>query len=330
MPPDASSLPAEADEVLLAVNPKAGARSAGARVQRLVDMLEAEGYQARVLDDLDQIAQAANQSHAQGRLRALIGVGGDGTAAELVNRTRPGTPITLLPAGNENLLARHLGLDRDPASIFQAVKDGIVCKLDAARADERIFLLMIGCGFDGEVVRRVHQRRTGHIRSRNYAKPILQTIRSYQYPQMRVYWGRQAEDGQPEAGQPEPAGDATEVASPLEARWLFAFNVPCYGGGMQLAPQADPGDGLLDVCAFGGGSWWHALRYVTATYLHRHERLADCTTCRTDRLRITSDAQVPYQLDGDPGGSLPVDVEALPGRLTMIVPATKTNGDETH
>ncbi|MEE8453098.1 MAG: diacylglycerol kinase family protein [Thermoguttaceae bacterium] len=307
MPPDASLLPAEADEVLLAVNPKAGARSSQQRVRCLVDMLEAEGYQARVLDDLDRIAATANQSYARGRLRALIGVGGDGTAAELVNRTQPGLPITLLPAGNENLLARHLGLDPEPASVFRVVKEGVLSKLDAARANERIFLLMIGCGFDGEVVRRVHQRRTGHIRSRNYAKPILETIRSYEYPRMRVYWNGQAEDEQPD---------------PLDARWLFAFNVPCYGGGMQLAPKADARDGLLDICAFGGGSWWHALRYVTATYMHRHERLADCTTCRIGRLRITSDARVPYQLDGDPGGFLPVDVEVLPERLTMIVPAT--------
>lgn len=310
MPPDASSLPAKADEVLLAVNPKAGARSSGQRVRCLVDMLEAEGYVVWVLDDLDEIAARANQSHARGRLRALIGVGGDGTAAELVNRTQPGLPITLLPAGNENLLARHLGLDPEPASIFRAIKEGVLRKLDAARANERIFLLMIGCGFDGEVVRRVHQRRTGHIRSRNYAKPILETIRSYEYPQMRVYWGGSSEDGQPE---------------PLDARWLFAFNVPCYAGGMQLAPKADDRDGLLDICALGGGSWWHALRYVTAAYMHRHERLPDCTTCRAERLRITSDARVPYQLDGDPGGFLPVDVEVLPERLTMIVPATKTN-----
>ena len=273
-------------------------------------MLEADGYQTRIFDDLDEIAQAANQSHARGQLRALIGVGGDGTAAELVNRTQPGLPITLMPAGNENLLARHLRLDPEPASVFRVVKEGVPWKLDAARANERIFLLMIGCGFDGEVVRRVHQRRTGHIRSRNYAKPILETIRSYEYPQMRVYWGESSQDEQP---------------APLDARWLFAFNVPCYGGGMQLAPKADARDGLLDIRAMGGGSWWHALRYATAAYARRLERLADCTTCRTERLRITSDARVPYQLDGDPGGFLPVDIEVLPERLTMIVPATRVS-----
>mgnify|MGYP001098769546 CR=1 FL=1 len=55
--------------------------------------------------------------------------------------------------------------------------------------------------------------------------------------------------------------------------------------------------------------------------LGRHHKLADWLAGRTTRLRIASDAEVPYQLDGDPGGFLPVEVESLPGRLTLVVPA---------
>jgi diacylglycerol kinase (ATP) len=37
-------------------------------------------------------------------------------------------------------------------------------------------------------------------------------------------------------------------------------------------------------------------------------------------VRIESDVPVPYQLDGDPGGYLPLEIEVLPNRLTLIVP----------
>ena len=47
---------------------------------------------------------------------------------------------------------------------------------------------------------------------------------------------------------------------------------------------------------------------------------ADCVMKPVKRLRLESDEPVPYQLDGDPGGFLPVDLEVLPGRLTLIVP----------
>ena len=33
---------------------------------------------------------------------------------------------------------------------------------------------------------------------------------------------------------------------------------------------------------------------------------------------IESDESVPYQLDGDPGGELPVRIRVLPGRLTFV------------
>ena len=291
MQQQAHSLPPDADRVLISVNPKAGPRSAQHRVERLVQLLGQRGFRIDVVGELDTVTEQANRWHAEGRLRAVVGVGGDGTAAELVNRIDPGVPMTMLPAGNENLLARYLKLGQTPESVCQTLADGAVVRLDAGRAGRRIFLLMIGRGFDAEVVRRVHHDRTSHIRIRDYVKPILELIRSYEYPELRVYWGN---------------GDAdVEHGPPDTVRWLFAFNLPCYGGGLRLAPQASGADGLLDVCAFRRGSAWHTLRYTAAVLLGRHRTMADCTTRRARRLRITSEAEV------------------LPGRLTLIVPASE-------
>ena len=72
-----------------------------------------------MLSDLDEVTQQCNELHQSGRLRTLIGVGGDGTAAELVNRTPPGIPLTILPSGNENLLARHFRLGSSPEKCRQ-------------------------------------------------------------------------------------------------------------------------------------------------------------------------------------------------------------------
>jgi diacylglycerol kinase family enzyme len=77
----------------------------------------------------------------------------------------------------------------------------------------------------------------------------------------------------------------------------------------------------LDVCTFRRGSLRNGLRYVAAAQfggLHRH--LSDCVLCRARRFRIASDEPVAFQMDGDPGGSLPLDVECLPGRMTLVVP----------
>jgi diacylglycerol kinase family enzyme len=52
----------------------------------------------------------------------------------------------------------------------------------------------------------------------------------------------------------------------------------------------------------------------------RHGRLADCSLIRAKRIRIESDAPVPYNLDGDHCGFLPLEIEIVPQRLTLLVP----------
>ena len=301
-------LRADADRVVISVNPKAGARSVVESVDGLVNLLRASGIVAEVDTSLDAVTEAATRWHGEGRLRALVGVGGDGTAAELVNRTPPGLPFAMLPSGNENLLARYLGWSKSPEAVCQMLLDGHVRQLDAGRANGRLFLLMVGCGFDAHVVRCVHGRRTGHIRSRDYFKPILHSIRTYHYPAMEVTHEASSQL-------------AAEEASVSEtARWLFVFNLPCYGGGLRIAPHADGSDGLLDACLFRGGGMWHGLRYACGIRLGFHHRMRDVVTRRVRRLTVSADAEVPFQLDGDPGGVLPLEIETVPERLTLVVP----------
>jgi len=289
--------------VVISTNPIAGTTSSAARVDRLVEHLEDRRLIPEVFTDLCAAVERAREWFNRGELRALVGVGGDGTASELVRRTPPGLPVALLPAGNQNLLAHHLGIGPDPAQLCQAIVEGRQRRIDAAAAGGKGFLLMIGCGFDAEVVWRVHRGRRGHAGNWAYVKPILQTLRSYDWPTMRLSW--QGPDGR---------------SGSLSGATAFVFNLPRYGGGLGLAPWAIDNDGLLDLCVFARGGIGQAGRYLAHVLLGRHQRVQDVTTLRATRVRIEADRPVRYQLDGDPGGWLPVDVEVLPGRATMIVP----------
>jgi diacylglycerol kinase (ATP) len=305
LPPVVSTsvIPRNADRVAILINPKAGPTAAQPWAEGLEKLLQKKGFRTELFTDLAAATTRANQWHAEGCLRTLVGAGGDGTAAELVNRTADGVPITLLPTGTSNLLARYFGLSKDPETLCRTVVDGVSARIDAGRANGRIFLLMAGCGFDADVVNRVHERRKGHIGYATYLKPITEAIWNYPFPEIRVH-----------------SEDESERLPSWAARWLFVFNLPCYGGGFRIAPHADGSDGLLDVCGLRRGSFWHGLKYLAAIQLALHQRLADWTTRRVCRLRITSNGEVPYQLDGDTGGLLPLDIEVLPARLTLVVP----------
>jgi diacylglycerol kinase family enzyme len=295
----------------------AGRGSARRSVERLQDALAAHSIGCEVEADLSAVAARASAMSEQGRLRAVVGAGGDGTANELLNRLAPGIPVVMLPQGTENLLAKYLQTGRKSDEVAEVIRLGHYVRLDAGRAigqplegggapQERLFLLMVSCGFDAEVIVRLHEHRTGPITHWSYVKPILRAMRSYQYPELRV------------AGETGNAGAAGPLR--LAARWVFLFNLPCYAWGLKFAPFAAGSDGLLDLCTFRRGGVLRAAWYLQALLRQRHRRLADCTHGRVTGLVVESREPVYYQLDGEPGGRLPLSVETVPRRATLLVP----------
>lgn len=296
-----------AREVILSINPKAGGRSGKPHVEGLVDALARCDFQVTVLSDIERVRAEAAEKHRQGTLRAVVAGGGDGTVSLVVNSLPAGVPVTVLPLGTENLLSKYMGIPQDPAKVCQIIRDGRGIRLDAGLANGRLFLLMAGCGFDAEVVRRLHENRTGHIQHLSYLKPIFDSIRSYQYPELRIYSDRR---------EAESHSDAF-----LKAKWAFVINLPRYAGGLSLAPSANGTDGLLDVCTFREGSLWNGLLYLAGVIAGQHSSWEDCKIVSSKWIRIESDQPAPYQLDGDPGGFLPLEIEVLPGRLTLLAPS---------
>ncbi len=300
------------NRVLISLNPNAGARSGRSVVDKLRDRLAGQGFQVETITDIDHLAAEAATTLASGQLRAVISAGGDGTVALIANRTPQGTPIAVFPLGTENLLAKHLEVTASVDVLVDTICNGSLLTLDAGEANGRLFLLMVGCGFDADVVRRLHSERTGHIHHLSYAKPILDSIWNYEYPELHVYCDAD-----------NPAGENSgELDSPtISARWVFVGNLPRYAGGLRIIPDADGKDGLLDLCTFKEGSLWNGLRYLSGVIMGQHQSWEDCTTKRVRRLRIESESsEVPFQLDGDPGGVLPVEIRILPDRLTLLVP----------
>lgn len=292
--------------VLVSVNPRAGYRDRSAAVEELRAALAGHGFMTEQYTDIAALKARAAELHVAEQLRAVVAAGGDGTIALLANNTPQGAPLAVLPLGTENLLAKHLGLVADPIAVAQVIADGFTHSFDMGDAGGRLFSLMAGCGFDAEVVRRLHIERKGNIHHLSYVKPIVEAIRTYEYPELRVRYAL-------------AEGDNDELTEELTARWVFVVNVPRYAGGLNIAPGATGDDGLLDVCTFREGSLWSGLLYLGGIMLGQQESMQDYTHIRTRRLTIESSTAAPFQLDGDPGGSLPVEICVRPARLTMLV-----------
>ncbi|MDR2116914.1 MAG: hypothetical protein LBP87_11100, partial [Planctomycetaceae bacterium] len=256
-------------KVIISVNPKAGRCSPMFRAEELSERLKEKKFSVELLTDLDEVTEKAKIFYRDGSLRVLVGVGGDGTAATLVNQTDAGTPVTLLAAGTANLLAKHFRLSKNPKRLAEIIETGNILTLDAGRVniagEQRLFLVMVSCGFDADVVNGVHayreeryrqgHKRGAHISYFSYTKPICRSLWQYRFPKMTV-----------EIIEPE-----RKIIS-NRTRWAFFFNINRYGWGLPLAPFAKENDGKLDHVLFCGGSVFHGLGYTALAQcfsLHR-------------------------------------------------------------
>lgn len=300
----------EKRRVLISFSPSAGRRATAHRAQEIAAHLNKTGFLAHPTSDLAELAGLAAEWQAAGELRSVVACGGDGTAAVVRNHTPLAVPILVVPLGTENLLGNYVEQAISPPAVMETLDQGVTVSLDLGLYRSKnnpggsYFLSMISAGFDAEVVRRLHERRRGNITRLSYIQPTLETIRSYEYPRLRLY-----------------CDSVAGPAEPIPCRWAFGFNLPLYARGWNVAPDAVATDGLLDVCTFERGSVRNVARYLWHVIWKSHFRLADANLTRSRSLRIEAvdGADVAFQVDGDFGGTLPVDVEVLAGELRLLV-----------
>ena len=306
-------LPAQARMVQMLVNPMAGSSKRKRLADDLALALQKQQYQVERFSNTDELASASRAAHLRGDLRCVIAVGGDGTLAAALNTTPPGAPLLLAPQGTENLLAKYMRFTPRPSDLLRLVDEGLVVDLDAGVANGRLFSLMASVGFDAAVVHRVHQRRStngsGNISHLSYAHPIFSAMWRYPFPSVRV-----------------TAYDATGAElEPVEGSWVVGVNLPRYASGLRIAPWARGDDGLLDLCVLKRGQTAAGLWYLWHILRGRHHRLRSVATMRVARCRIESvdgddvlAEDVPFQIDGDPGGHLPLELSVERGRMSLL------------
>lgn len=105
-----------------------------------------------------ELAMAARDEGFQ----LLVAAGGDGTINEVANAAHvTGLPMGILPCGSGDGLARHLGIPLDMEKALALISAGHQISMDAGSANGKLFVNVMGIGFDAELARRFNnlQRR---------------------------------------------------------------------------------------------------------------------------------------------------------------------------
>lgn len=257
-------------------------------------------YVTRAPEDATRYARQVAR-HAS----AAIVWGGDGTVNEVANGLADtGVPILACPAGTENLLAKELRTSSNPRKVVETVCHGRVVDCDVGTVNGRNFLLIIGVGFDGEVVRRLSAVRTGHISHLSYFWPIWRTFWEHDFPRLHI------------TGEGEVIFDDYGLA--------FIGNISRYSVGLRICRDALFNDGLLDLVVFSCRQQTALMLHAAWTLLRRHPLKGSVVYRRLRRIRIETDRPVPSQVDGDVGPTTPLEVSIAPQRVKLLIPPRDT------
>jgi len=286
-------------DLLVFTSPKAGTGVGRGRVAALIEQLRGEGVRVEETSDIAELCRITG-GDSPSRPDIVVAAGGDGTLSLVAAKTPPETVIAPMPTGTENLVSKQFGISSESGPMVDMLMRGKTLTIDAGVANGRLFLVMVTCGFDAEVVRAMHLTRRGHINRLSYFGPTLRAIRRYRFPELQVVI--QGED------------------SPIICRWAMAFNLPRYAASLNIEPAAVANDGRLDLCAFENGSVLEGFRYLAGIVMKRHSQWPDVVRRQFTNCKVSSSVPVAYQIDGDYGGRLPVKIGVLPGRVRLRLP----------
>ena len=292
----------------LVVNPAAGAGGSADIAGRAAARLARRGVETRVIagDSPDHARELIRGIERDREVDAVVVCGGDGMVS-LVVQEIAGTdlPMGVVPAGSGNDFARDLGIPRsDTAAAADIVADGRVQRADVGvvtRPDggRQCFATLLCAGFDSAVNRRVNdmEQLSGSLR---YLAATASLYPNYRPRRYRMVF------------------DDDEVVTTEVL--LSAFGVTrYYGGGMQICPEADRTDGMLDVTWIGDVPRLRMIRQFPTVYRGRHLGMDGVQTRRCRKVTIEAE-DVEAFADGDPVSMLPVTVEVRPAAIRYLVP----------
>jgi diacylglycerol kinase (ATP) len=289
------------------LNPAAGGGRASRAIPALQTALETRKLEYNIFLT-DRAGAAADYTRSLTGNDPVIVVGGDGTLHEVIGSLLEQTNHTdravgLIPLGTGDDFARgaKLPLNNLEAAVG-VIAQGKLEVLDAGRIGAKAFLNGFGSGFDALVAREV--RNT----------PLFLP------GPMRYLWAILAELSKLE---PRPARVIADgvVVHDGAALLIAVMSLIGYGGGLKIAPNADPKDGLLEVVIAGKFTKLGALGILPKLQKGQHLGHPEVKVVRAKQVRIEWQKPVAAHVDGEllEMGTI-FEASVLPGAVKIFMP----------
>lgn len=289
--------------VALIVNPSAGKGRAARQVAAVAGRIRESGANVSILvgADAEDALMVARKAVADD-IDALVAVGGDGMVHLALNAVAgTETPLGIIPAGTGNDLAATLQLPtKDPVAaagvVSDRLRDNSAIAMDAIRVGNKWFGCVLGAGFDSRVNDRANRMSWPKGRMRYNIAMVAELGVFAPLPFEIVIDG--------------------EVLK-TDAMLVAIGNAKSYGAGMQVLPDANVTDGLLDVMVLGPVSKTEFLKTFPKVFKGTHKSHPAVTMRQAKVVEISSPGVTAYA-DGEYLADLPIKCECIPGAVRVL------------
>ncbi len=245
--------------------------------------------------------------------RSVIIVGGDGSVHEVVNGilcSGRRVPLGIVGAGSGNDFAwNSLKLPQDPAAAVERAFNGQPVEVDAGIVNGHYFANSFSVGLDADIAVAADRMKNFPFMSGERLYYIT-TVKQLLFGYHRCPWLSFKLDGRDEQ---------TNMMQAKRFVVIAVTNGPAYGAGFRINPNADPADGLFDICTIDYMPLLRALRLLPMVKKGEHVGQPEITFYRAKSVFIESQKPVNVQMDGETSHSQSYHAENLPAALLVRV-----------
>ncbi|HUU06182.1 MAG TPA: diacylglycerol kinase family protein [Patescibacteria group bacterium] len=248
----------------------------------------------------------------------LIGVGGDGTLNEISNGffnaqsdqvINDDAAVGIIPSGTGSDFIRFMKVPREFDKSAARIKNSPIKKIDIGKITygsaveknrSQYFINVADFGLGAEVIRNISNIKSSRRGAFTYYRGLLSTMMKYRSKKVKL---------------------TLDDKEQLQGEYLIGAvaNGRIFGGGMIIAPQAEPDDGYFDLVLIKSMNKLEILTNSRHLYSGTIAKNPKVHILKARNIKVESPEEVHIEYDGELGEKLPAEFSIIARALNFRI-----------
>lgn len=290
------------EKILLIYNPFAGNGMFKNKLDLIIEKVQERGYQVIPVRGTGKSILKQIMKEADSRsYRQVIVAGGDGTINGCVNAMLAcdlDLPLAIFPTGTANDFAYYFDLPKEVEKMVDVALGDHTRSVDVGVCNHSYFINVAALGALVDTSQKTDPNLKNTLGVFSYYLKGVTEIANLK---------------------PLPVTLITEEKTYEERMYfMLVMNGKSAGGFKKISPESEISDGLLDVILFREMPMIELVPLFVKVIQGQHVSHRNVLSFQTDKMRVESPADVPTDVDGEEGATLPLEFSVLHKKLCIF------------